>query len=171
VVAAPAAFMADGQEQIAILVGARGLPPKQDRTSKPSANNSRLLVFKAGGTAKLPTEKVEGVSAASATLNPPLMTASNEDVFAGEQVFDRSCRSCHGRNAAPGAGSIGPDLRYSALLRSPDQFRRTVTDGALVTRGMPGFGNILKPAEVDQLLAYVIKRANDEKAALQATKR
>jgi PQQ-dependent dehydrogenase (methanol/ethanol family) len=171
VVAAPAAFMADGQEQIAILVGARGLPPKQDRTSKPSANNSRLLVFKAGGTAKLPTEKVEGVSAASATLNPPLMTASNEDVFAGEQIFERSCRSCHGRNAVPQAGSIGPDLRYSALLRSPDQFRRTVTDGALVTRGMPGFGNILKPAEVDQLLAYVIKRANDEKAALQATKR
>jgi PQQ-dependent dehydrogenase (methanol/ethanol family) len=165
VVAAPAAFTVDGQEQIAVLVGARGLPPNQVRTSQPSANNSRILVFKTGGTATLPTAEVKGASAASATLNPPLMTASNEDVFAGEQIFDRSCRSCHGRNAVPQAGSIGPDLRYSALLRTPDQFRRTVTDGALVTRGMPGFANILKPAEVDQLLAYVIKRANDEKAA------
>jgi PQQ-dependent dehydrogenase (methanol/ethanol family) len=165
VVAAPAAFAVDGQEEIAILVGARGLPPKQVRTSQPSANNSRVLVFKIGGTASLPTAEVKGASAASATLNPPLMTASNEDVFAGEQIFDRSCRSCHGRNAVPQAGSIGPDLRYSALLRTPDQFRRTVMDGALVTRGMPGFGNILKEAEVDQLLAYIIKRANDEKAA------
>jgi PQQ-dependent dehydrogenase (methanol/ethanol family) len=169
VVAAPAAYTVDGQEQIAVLVGARGLPPKQERTSQVSANNSRLLVFKVGGTAKLPTATVVGASAASATLDPPLLTASNEDVFAGEQVFVRSCQSCHGRTAVPQGGSIGPDLRYSALLRSPDQFRRTVMDGALVTRGMPGFANTLKPQEVDQTLSYIIKRANDEKAAKQAT--
>ncbi len=168
VVAAAAAYTAGGQEEVAILVGARGLPPNQERTSQVSANNSRLLVFKVGGAVKLPTEPVVVASAASAKLDPPLLTASNEDVFAGEDAYDRNCRACHGRTAVPQGGSIGPDLRYSALIRTPDQFRHAVLDGERSARGMPGFKTILRPGEADQLLAYIIKRANDEKAAQQA---
>ena len=54
VVAAPATFTVDGQQQVAILVGARGLPVGQKRTVPVSANNSRILVFRIGGAAALP---------------------------------------------------------------------------------------------------------------------
>ena len=56
VVAAASTFTVDGQQQVAILAGARGLPVGQKRTVASSANNSRMLVFKAGGAAALPAD-------------------------------------------------------------------------------------------------------------------
>src|SRR5690606_39951030 len=54
VVAAPASYMVDGKQEVAILVGARGLPDDQARTNPYSANNSRLLVFKMDAKSSLP---------------------------------------------------------------------------------------------------------------------
>ena len=167
VVAAPAAFMLDGQEAVAILVGARGLPPGQVRTSPVSANNSRLLVFRLGGLAALPTTVVAS-DTGSAGLDPPLSTASNETVAAGEQAYLKNCSGCHGRTAVPQMGSIGPDLRATALLHDDDQFKHAVLDGNRSQRGMPGFKGVLREGEADSILAYLIKRANDAKAAQTA---
>jgi glucose dehydrogenase/cytochrome c5 len=168
VVAAPATFEADGKQQVAILVGARGLPPKQERTSAVSANNSRILVFAPGGTAKLPTAMPAGIKVATAArINPPLLTANNETVAAGEQSYNTNCAVCHGRNAAPAAGATAPDLRYSELLRAPDTYH-SVVEGQRAAQGMPSFKAILRPGEADSILAYIVKRANDEKAAQEA---
>ena len=164
VVAAPAAFTIDGQEAIALLVGARGLPPEQQRTSTASANNSRLLVFKLGGRATLPT-KIVTSEAGGLGIDPPLSTASNETVAAGEQAYLKNCSGCHGRTAVPQMGSIGPDLRATALLHDDDQFKHAVLDGNRAQRGMPGFKAVLRDGEADAILAYLIKRANDAKAA------
>lgn len=164
VVAAPASFTVDGRQQVAVLVGARGLPPGQEQTSRSSANNSRLLIFAAGGTARLPTAAVTNAAASARSLDPPLLTASNETVAAGEQSYGTNCSMCHGRAAVPGGGSIGPDLRYSALLRAPEQFDHAVLDGDRAQRGMPGFKAILRPGESAAVLAYLVKRANDAKA-------
>ena len=70
------------------LVGARGLPDGQVRTNPYSANNSRILVFRAGAGAALPAEmpKIDA-SKLGVRIAPPLLTASNETVFAGEQAF------------------------------------------------------------------------------------
>ncbi len=68
----------------------------------------------------------------------------------------------------PAAGATAPDLRYSALIKSSEQFHRVIVDGERVSRGMPGFKTILRDGEADAILAYIIKRANDEKAAQQA---
>jgi PQQ-dependent dehydrogenase (methanol/ethanol family) len=172
VVAAPAAFMVDGQQEVAILAGARGLPPGQNRTSEVSANNSRILVFKAGGTAKLPAALPAGANvAAAARIDPPLLTASNETVAQGEGLFLTNCSVCHGRNVVPAAGATAPDLRYSALLRSPENFNHAVLDGDRAQRGMPGFKATLSDGDSAALLAYIIKRANDEKAAQEASSR
>ncbi len=169
VVAAPSTFMVEGKQQIAILVGARGLPDGQERTNALSANNSRLLVFRAGAGASLPAE-MPAVDAGKlgVRIDPPLLTASNETVFAGEQAYAANCAICHGPNAVPGAGSTAPDLRYSGLLPIRGGWNPTVRDGERATRGMPGFGATLTLETTDAVLAYVIKRANDEKAAQQA---
>jgi quinohemoprotein ethanol dehydrogenase len=169
IVAAASTYTVDGQQHVAILAGARGLPPGQIRTSAVSANNSRLLVYKAGGQATLPTAMPVGTTAAAAVkIDPPLLTASNETVAAGEQSYSANCAVCHGRNTVPAAGAIAPDLRYSALIKSAEQFHRVTVDGERVSRGMPGFKAMLRDGEADAILAYIIKRANDEKAAQQA---
>jgi outer membrane protein assembly factor BamB len=170
VVAAASTYLVDGDQQVAILVGARGLPVNQKRTNGLSANNSRILVFKRGGTAKLPTELQAVTGAPRVKIDPPLMTASNETVFAGEQAFAANCAVCHGQGAVPGSGSIAPDLRYSGLLPLRGSWNQAVRDGDRATRGMPGFGPMLSVETTDSILAYIIKRANDEKAAQEAAK-
>jgi PQQ-dependent dehydrogenase (methanol/ethanol family) len=171
VVAAASTFLADGVQHIAILVGARGLPMAQKRTNALSANNSRILVFKKGGTASLPADMPKAVTGAPRVkIDPPLLTASNETVFAGEQAFAANCAVCHGQGAVPGAGSIAPDLRYSGLLPLRGAWNQAVRDGDRATRGMPGFGSMLSQETTDSILAYIIKRANDEKAAQEAAR-
>ncbi len=171
VVAAASTYLVDGQQQVAILVGARGLPNDAKRTVSVSANNSRILVFKAGGAAKLPDVMPAPAGPAKVKIDPPLLTASNETVFAGEQAYAANCAVCHGAAAVPGAGSIAPDLRYSGLLPIRNGWNPTVRDGDRATRGMPGFGASLSVETTDAILAYVIKRANDEKAAQEAAAR
>lgn len=169
VVAAPSTFMVDGQQEIAILVGARGLPDGQIRTNPYSANNSRILVFRAGGNSALPAvmPKVD-TGKLGVRIAPPLLTASNETVFTGEQAFAANCAQCHGATAIPAAGAIAPDLRYSGLLPIRNGWNPVVRDGERAARGMPGFGQSLSQDTIDAILAYVIKRANDEKAEQEA---
>ena len=171
VVAAPATFTVDGQQQVAILVGARGLPVGQKRTVPSSANNSRVLVYRIGGGATLPAEMPTTTASGAPVkvkIDPPLQTASNETVAAGEQLFGANCAVCHGATAVPAAGSIAPDLRYSALLTARGSWNGAVREGDRAQRGMPGFKTTLTEEQTDAILAYVIKRANDEKAAQEA---
>jgi quinohemoprotein ethanol dehydrogenase len=126
-------------------------------------------VFKPGGAAALPVAMPASPAGEQGIkIDPPLLTASNETVFAGEQAYAASCATCHGSAAVPGAGSIGPDLRYSGLLPIRNGWNPAVRDGDRATRGMPGFAATLSQETTDAILAYVIKRANDEKAAQEA---
>lgn len=166
VVAGATSFAVDGQQHVAILVGGRGLPDGQKRTNPSSANNSRVLVFKLGGAARLPDAMATTAAGAPRVkIDPPLLTASNETVFAGQQAYAANCATCHGPEAVPGAGSIGPDLRYSGLLPIRNGWNPTVRDGDRAQRGMPGFGAKLPAETTDAILHYIIKRANDEKEA------
>ncbi|RYY95832.1 MAG: PQQ-dependent dehydrogenase, methanol/ethanol family, partial [Alphaproteobacteria bacterium] len=169
VVAAPATYTVDGKQEIALLVGARGLPDDQPRTNPYSANNSRILVFKMDAKSELPTTMpAVDPSKLGVRIDPPLLTASNETVFAGEQAYAANCASCHGDKAVPGAGAIAPDLRYSGLLPIRNGWNPTVRGGDRAQRGMPAFQDTLTVETTDAILAYIIKRANDEKAEQEA---
>ena len=113
--------------------------------------------------ASLPAEMaaVAPASNKKVTISPPLLTANNETVAAGEQAYAQNCAVCHGQQVVPGAGATAPDLRYSALLPFKAQFNGPVRAGERATRGMPGFGNLLDEETTDAILAYIIKRAND----------
>jgi alcohol dehydrogenase (cytochrome c)/quinohemoprotein ethanol dehydrogenase len=167
-IAAPSTFTVDGQQEVALLVGARGLPENAIRTNPQSGNNSRLLVFKIGAKGSLPTSMPPGAVTARMKIDPPLLTAPTETVLSGEQAFAANCAVCHGANAVPGAGSSAPDLRYSGILPLPFTWNLTVRDGDRAARGMPAFGTVLSKDTTDSILAYVIKRANDEKAVQEA---
>ncbi|RYF97324.1 MAG: PQQ-dependent dehydrogenase, methanol/ethanol family, partial [Caulobacteraceae bacterium] len=116
VVAAPSTYTIDGEQYVAIVVGARGLPKGVERTVQTSANNSRILVYKLGAKNALPTKVVAGASTTSRTLNPPLMSGTNEQVIDGEGAYAKYCAGCHGSNGV--ADKSIPDLRYSTLLRN-----------------------------------------------------
>jgi cytochrome c oxidase cbb3-type subunit 3 len=95
---------------------------------------------------------------------PPAPTISDEALLAlakdrdalheGEEVFTKNCVSCHG---AGGGGVIGPNLTDAAWIHggTPSAIHKTIVEGVLA-KGMPPWGRLLKPEEVDQVTAYVI---------------
>jgi len=156
-----------GEQYVAILVGARGLPKGQARTNALSANNSRILVFKLGGTAQLPTTPSAGPSTITATLSPPLFTGTNEQVIDGQGSYSRLCAGCHG--AAAVADKSIPDLRYSTLLRSLPEWNNVVLEGTRAGKGMASFRAMMgSREESENIFHYVISQANKDKAAEEA---
>ena len=153
VVAAPSSFELDGEQYIAEPVG-------YGVVRYGSSNQSRLLVFKLGGTASLPPPPPP---LPPLVLNPPPSTASKNVIDAGEEKFKSHCATCHEPFAAN--RSVFPDLRYSPMLAAKESFAAVVLDGALQVNGMASFKERLNPDEVESVRAYLVERANQAKNA------
>ena len=152
VVAAPSSFVVDGEQYIAEEVG-YGL------AAYGVSNGSRLLVFKLGGTATLPPAPPPPPPP---VLDPPPSTAAPQVIAHGQSRYQSTCATCH--DASYGNRGVFPDLRYSAMLRSPEAFRAVVLGGALEKSGMASFKGRLTQDDVQAVRAYLIDRANDLKA-------
>ena len=151
VVAAASTFELDGEQYIAQSVG-YGL------VRYGASNQSRLLVFKLGGTGQLPPAPPPPPAQ---VLNPPPSTATADVIEAGHQQFLGHCAMCH---EPPTANrSVFPDLRYSPMLNTPQAFSSIVLDGALQAAGMASFKGKVSPDEVESIRAYLIERANQAK--------
>lgn len=76
-----------------------------------------------------------------------------EDVAKGQRVWAARCAACHG---ADGGGLIGPNLTDDAWLHGETigDIYATVNNGILA-KGMPAWGKLLKPDEMEHVVAYV----------------
>lgn len=162
VVAAPATFRVGGEQYVAVLAGWGGVWALATGTlaqkSGPARNISRLLVFKLGGTAKLP----DAPPLNAIPLDPPAATAPAQSVAAGGYLYGRYCGVCHG-DAAVGGGVL-PDLRRSAALGDAAAWQTIVHDGALKENGMVSWSGVMNAQQIETIRNYVIKRANEDKA-------
>ncbi len=161
VVAPAATYTIKGEQYVAVMAGWGGAFPLtagilHDK-SGPVRNISRLLVFKIGGTAKLPPAP----SLALSPLDPPPFKASAEIATAGGALFQRYCGVCHG-DAAHGS-TVLPDLRRSGALGDAKSWATIVHGGALKANGMASFANVMSEAQSETVRQYVIKRANEDK--------
>lgn len=161
IVAPPVTFTVGRDQYVAVLAGWGGVwalaPGMLAQKSGPVRNVSRLLVFKLGGTARLPDQPpVE-----PAPLDPPPATAPAAVVAEGGALYGRFCGTCHG-DAAIGGGLL-PDLRRSGALPDPDTWKMIVHDGALKDNGMVSWSNVMTPQQIEAIRHYVIKRANEDK--------
>lgn len=105
------------------------------------------------------------VAAAAAALPPVPVAGPGADqllamsrdptaLAAGKTVFTTYCAACHGPD---GGGVIGPNLTDDAWIHggTPEAVYHTVHDGVLA-KGMPAWGQSLKPDEVTAVVAYVL---------------
>jgi alcohol dehydrogenase (cytochrome c)/quinohemoprotein ethanol dehydrogenase len=162
VVAAPSSYEIDGVQYVALMAGWGGtIAPYGGLTD--SNGPARLLVFKLGGTAKLPPKQPYS----RPPLNPPAQTASLAEVDQGAALYARNCQRCHGGGAnGGGLGPTGPaDLRRSPFIQSQGAFDQVVRDGAYATRGMAAFGSEIDPAMARALRGYIVHQALAAKAA------
>ncbi len=161
VLAAPVTYRVKGVQYVAIQVGWGGVfdvaPGILAGKSGSVRNISRMLIFKIGGSAKLPAPAPES----KAVLDPPPFTGKPEQVAAGANLYGKTCFACHGDAAV--AGGLNPDLRHSAILGNTKKWKEVVYDGVLKDGGMVGFAANYTPEQIETIRQYVIKRANEDK--------
>lgn len=162
IVAAPISYELDGRQYVAVMAGWGGVwalaPGILSEKSGPSRNISRLLVFRLDGGAALPPAP----PLAQMPLDPPASAATSAAIAAGGARFARYCSTCHGDAAV--SGGLVPDLRHSGVLNDAATWQRIVHDGALRDNGMVAFAPIFSPREIEDIRAYIIHRANQDKA-------
>ena len=163
VVAPPITYTVNGEQYVAVLAGWGGIyaltvDGALIEDLAPVRNISRLLVFKLGAAGELPPEPV----LAALPLDPPASRASADVIALGGRTYARYCGICHGSGAV--GSTVLPDLRRSGALSNPRTWSAVVSDGILADNGMVGFAESLNEDEVDAIRAYVIHRANEDKA-------
>jgi alcohol dehydrogenase (cytochrome c)/quinohemoprotein ethanol dehydrogenase len=163
VLAAPISYEAGGEQYVAVEVGwggAFGLAAGElARDTHVASNLPRVLAFKIGGSAQLPPVPQVPPPA----LDPPADTADTAALIAGKALYHTYCSTCHG-DSATGSGVL-PDLRFSTLLKDPPLWDRTVRDGMRINSGMVSFKDEVSVADSADIRAYVIHRANEDRAA------
>ena len=164
IVAAPATYMVDGEQYIAIVAGWGGILPlllgemsHGDEGAK--GNISRVLVYKLGGKDELPAAPKKSVR----VLDPPEKFGDAETLALGSGIYAEYCSACHGDTAV--SGGVLPDLRYSYATSFPDDWNAIVGDGELSEKGMIGFAADLSAEDIEAVRAYVVNRAHESQSA------
>jgi alcohol dehydrogenase (cytochrome c)/quinohemoprotein ethanol dehydrogenase len=154
--AGPVSYTVDGEQYVAVVAGFR---TGGAGGGYYAPNYSRLLVYKLGGTARLP----EAVPFPAPVLNPPASFGTPEQLARGSQLYGQLCSTCHGSDGL--SRGMFPDLRYSGALASDAAFRAIVIEGALSKNGMVSFRSAMSTADAEAVRAFVVSRAH---AALPA---
>ena len=162
VLAAPMTFESDGEQYVAVEVGwggAFGLAAGElARDAHLASNIPRVLVYKLGGTAKLPDVPV----AAPQKIEVPAEIGNEATWTAGKAVFHTYCSVCHGDSAV--SGGVIPDLRMSPVTRDAAAWDRIVRGGERMPRGMVSFAAEVTSEDSEKVRAYVIHRAHETTA-------
>ncbi len=157
IIAAPISYTIDGEQYIAVMAGWGGIVPLllgelSHNDDGPIANRSRVLVYKLGGTKKLP--EPEPVTLTALDLPPQFGV---ESIQAGASTYARYCSGCHGDTAV--SGGVLPDLRHSVAITNQDVWEKIILEGALTQNGMVSFAKELSPQDSEAIRAYVVSRA------------
>jgi quinohemoprotein ethanol dehydrogenase len=94
---------------------------------------------------------------AAAIPPPPAKEPPADLVAKGEVLYDRTCSTCHGKNAVGGV----KDLRHL----SPEthaEFNDIVLGGKRKDKGMASFADVLTPEQAEQIHDYLIARAQTD---------
>lgn len=150
IIAAPVTYKVGSEQYVAVLTGTGGaLPLALPTFAGPRVMpNGRVLAFKLGGGAKLPTFTAE-----ISPIQPVKTTASAATIEHGRIIFADNCGSCHGMGGW--SAGIIPDLRRSPALTDAELWKSIVIDGALQDRGMISFKADLTPADAEAVRAYL----------------
>jgi mono/diheme cytochrome c family protein len=97
--------------------------------------------------------------ALAATAVPSSGAAGDGDAEAGKGVFNANCTACH--SATTTQTNVGPGLKGLFAGKKMPATGRPVSEKVVRDQilngggGMPGFTDSLKPADVDNLVAYL----------------
>lgn len=150
VMAAPATYMIDGEQYIAVSTGGGGGGSPLMGTVNPPREQQpgRMIAFKLNGSGTLPpAPPLAGPAIDPQEEFDPARVAQGAALYA-------NCMMCHGVNGRQ--SNIITDLRRSPMILSAESFRAVVHDGALLdSKGMPAFAGQLTPDQVESIRHFM----------------
>ncbi|MEN9682893.1 MAG: hypothetical protein RLZZ427_644 [Pseudomonadota bacterium] len=153
ILAAPMTYKVGGVQYIAVMAawGGGGFPYVPPYSAAYNRGNAgRLLVFRLdGGPVPVPPLLGPLEVAPSAPAQAPGVTL--DTIAQGRALFFTNCAICHSNQHR----SITPDLRRMQP-GTHDAFSKILLEGLLQPNGMPRWDDVLKPAEVQAIHAYLI---------------
>jgi quinohemoprotein ethanol dehydrogenase len=157
IVAAPVTYSIGHDQYVAIMVGWGGVLAMAGGVGPASAiGPNRLLIFRIGGNLALPPKELREVIGTDLSTTAFSVRKASE----GASDFMVYCARCHNLSTAPMAGTLAPSLRQSGYLANRDAFNAVVDNGALAGEGMPGFRDVLKPAQIEAIRNYLIQESS-----------
>ncbi len=152
VMAGPVSYTVGKTQYVAVMAGYGGAYPLstgyQDHPAW-APPNGRVLVFKLGGTAKLPAWAPPPLAPA----NPPKDDFTPQQIARGGDVYEGNCGICHGAGAR--SSGLVPDLRRSGALPDRDSWAAVVHGGILHDRGMVSFAKWFSKDDIEAVRGYV----------------
>jgi quinohemoprotein ethanol dehydrogenase len=168
ILAAPMTYSVRGEQYVAVQAGYGGASgiaqPYPDYTAaRHYDNQGRVIVLRLGGGAVPKTAQVD----IPPMPEPPPSSADAKTIAHGGDLYLKYCARCH----TMGYGML-PDLRRLTAEKHA-VLAEIVLRGALQSRGMGRFDDVLNEADVKALSAYFIEQAkiarnNEVKRALPA---
>jgi quinohemoprotein ethanol dehydrogenase len=110
-------------------------------------------VFKLGGASDIPQPIAR---TDEPTGRPPARVGTPDQIAAGRSLFYTWCAKCH----SLGVPAVTPDLsRLEGGIGDPEVFAAIVLKGALVSRGMSRFNDVLSKSDADELHDFLVDEA------------
>ncbi len=169
ILAAPMTYKVGGVQYVAVMAAWGGggfpyVPPYSAAYSR--GNMGRIQVFRLDGSAvPLPPLLGKLEVAPEAPAQAPGVTL--DTIAQGRALFFTNCAICHSNQHR----SITPDLRRMQP-GTHDAFEKILLEGLLQPNGMPRWDDVLKPAEVRAIHAYLIdEQGKTRRDELEKTRR
>lgn len=153
ILAGPISYGVDGSQYIAVLAGYGGAPGMAYGYASPDRPRlpGRLFVFTLGGNAQ--AEPQHWQPKEPLDLSHVSIPSSADS---GRALYNSHCLRCHGIRADAG---ILPDLRYSPFILDATAWESVVLDGALSSRGMVGFANLMDVEQAEAIRGFLLEKA------------
>ncbi len=145
IIAPPITYTVDGEQYLTVAVGWGGIVGLTRKFTK-NVHPGRIFTFKLGGDGAMPAEMVNPVVASLTTLPH---TGEPLQVGRGLNLYIKFCLTCHGDAFGAGGGAL-PDLTHSTegVFKNHNEI---ILNGALVSNGMPNFGDRLTENDVEDI--------------------
>jgi len=169
ILAAPMTYKVGGVQYIAVMAawGGGGFPYVPPYSAAYQRGNAgRIIVFRLDGKpVPLPPLLGKLEVAPEAPAQAPGVTM--DTIAQGRALFFTNCAICHSNQHR----SITPDLRRMQP-GTHEVFGQILLDGLLVPNGMPRWNDVLKPADVQAIHAYLIdEQAKTRRDEIEKTRR
>lgn len=158
IIAGAMSYEVAGQQYIAVLSGYGGANALHVPFSEGTkvGTNGRVLVFSLNG---------QGTFTSNEKLKAPVVSVAEKPdpaaVKRGQALYEH-CAACHGFGTY--SNNVIPDLRRSMFLTEKNAWKAVVIDGVLLPRGMPSWKGRLSEDEAQDIRAFILDRAAQQKA-------